>query len=88
MAGRRFPTFTFFPKATFRPTQKIRTEPTQERLSIRDSSKNEAMREAKRVIPPWYIPKGTAEKVTPIPKVEAKTITMTKSRIALEKSIV
>ena len=85
-AGSRLPTRILALKATFSPTQKMSTEPTQDRSEMSDSLKKPATSAAARVMPPCKMPSGRAENMTPSPKVAANTITITKSSRDLENS--
>ena len=82
-AGRRFATRIFLPQNRLTPTQKIRTDPTKERLSIAWSVIYGLIRTASRVTVPWNSPTGIAEKMQPFPREADMTIMMIKSSTAL-----
>ena len=81
MAGNKLATRILFGQITLIPTQKIKIEPTYDKLSIASGVINGAAKCANPVMIPCVIPTGKKENKAPLPIEEAMTITMIPSRI-------
>ena len=74
MAGTRFITLIFVRPSIFKDRATMSSDPTQVISAMTASPKKGERTEASREMLPWYKSSAAAEKATPTPKEEAKTI--------------
>ena len=82
IAGIIFATFIFFLRTTLMPKAQIIIPPKKFKSDIALGVKKDFICLAKRYIVPCYKNADIAEKITPIPYIDAKTIPVIPSRIA------
>ncbi len=87
MAGSILPTFIFFSPSIFIPMAPINRPPTAD-ISFKTSGVSKSLTdEANKVIVPWYRKTASAEKPTPMPRVEANIIEDMPSKMDLAKRV-
>ena len=87
MAGNIFPIFIFLTFKRFIPMASISKPPTADISLIIATVIKSLIEFAIRLILPWYIRTGSAEKATPIPILEANIMAEIPSSIDLAKRV-